>query len=224
MLTIKNLTKAHAGRTLFTEAELVINWGERMALVGPNGAGKSTLFRMIMGEDSPDEGEIQRDEYATIGYLPQEAGDPSDRSVLEIAMSINPEMRSAIRTMAECEAREDHASEAYAHAVDTYTANDGYRLEAKAKRILKGLAFRDEDFHRPAREMSGGWVMRAHMAQLLAVSGVTKEEASKAANISLPTLNQRLREPGFWRIDELVGIAKKCGTQAMAFFKEYREM
>ncbi len=58
----------------------------------------------------------------------------------------------------------------------------------------------------------------------LAVSGVTKEEASKAANISLPTLNQRLREPGFWRIDELVGIAKKCGTQAMAFFKEYREM
>lgn len=168
MLTIKNLTKAHAGRTLFAGAELVLNWGERMALVGPNGAGKSTLFRMIMGEDCPDEGEIQRDEYATIGYLPQEAGDPSDRTVLEIAMSINPDMQRAIRTMAECEAKGDHASEAYAQAVDTYTANDGYRLEPKAKRILKGLAFKDEDFNRPAREMSGGWVMRAHMAQLLA--------------------------------------------------------
>ncbi len=167
MLTIKHLTKAHAGRTLFSDAELVVNWGERIALVGPNGAGKSTLFRMILGEDAPDEGEIQRDEYATIGYLPQEAGDPTDRTVLEIAMSINPEMGSAIRTMTECEAKGDHASEAYAHAIDTFSAHDGYRLEPKAKRILKGLAFKDSDFSRPAREMSGGWVMRAHLAQLL---------------------------------------------------------
>ena len=167
MLTIKHLTKAHAGRTLFSDAELVVNWGERIALVGPNGAGKSTLFRMILGEDAPDEGEIQRDEYATIGYLPQEAGDPTDRTVLEIAMSINPEMGSAIRTMTECEAKGDHASEAYAHAIDTFSAHDGYRLEPKAKRILKGLAFKDSDFPRPAREMSGGWVMRAHLAQLL---------------------------------------------------------
>ena len=167
MLTIKKLTKAHAGRSLFVDAELVLNWGERTALVGPNGAGKSTLFRMILGEDTPDEGEIQCDEYATIGYLPQEAGDPSDRTVLEIAMSTTPELGRAIRTMAECEARGDHASDAYAHAVDTFTAHDGYKLEPKAKRILKGLAFKESDFSRPAREMSGGWVMRAHLAQLL---------------------------------------------------------
>ncbi len=167
MLTIKNLSKAHAGRTLFSGTELVVNWGERIALVGPNGAGKSTLFRMILGEDAPDEGEIQRDEYATIGYLPQEAGDPSDRSILEIAMSITPEMRVAIRTIMECEAKGDHSGAAYAHAIDTYTAHDGYQLEPKAKRILKGLAFKDSDFARPAREMSGGWVMRAHLAQLL---------------------------------------------------------
>ena len=167
MLTIKKLTKAYAGRTLFADAELVVNWGERIALVGPNGAGKSTLFRIILGEDAPDEGEVQRDEYASIGYLPQEAGDPSDRTVLEIAMSITPELGRAIRTMAECEARNDHDNEAYAHAVDTFTAHDGYKLEPKAKRILKGLAFKDSDFSRPAREMSGGWVMRAHLAQLL---------------------------------------------------------
>ena len=167
MLTIKKLTKAHAGRTLFADAELVVNWGERIALVGPNGAGKSTLFRMILGEDAPDEGEIQRDEYAAVGYLPQEAGDPSDRSVLEIAMSITPELGRAIRTIAACEAKGDHSSEAYGQAVDTFTAHDGYKLEPKAKRILKGLAFKDSDFSRPAREMSGGWVMRAHLAQLL---------------------------------------------------------
>ena len=92
MLTIKKLTKAHAGRTLFFETELVVNWGERIALVGPNGAGKSTLFRMIRGDDTPDEGQIVMDDYAVVGYLQQEAGDPTDRTVLEIAMSVTPEM------------------------------------------------------------------------------------------------------------------------------------
>ncbi len=167
MLTIKKLTKAHAGRTLFYETELVVNWGERMALVGPNGAGKSTLFRMILGEDSPDEGTIQMEDYAVVGYLPQEAGDPSDRTVLEIAMSITPEVGKAIRTIHECEAKGDNTSDAYAHAMDVFIAANGYQLEPKAKRILKGLAFRESDFQRPAREMSGGWVMRAHLAQLL---------------------------------------------------------
>ena len=70
MLTIKKLTKTLGGRTLLREAEMSINWGERVALVGPNGAGKSTLFRMILDEDSPDEGTIERDEYAITGYLP----------------------------------------------------------------------------------------------------------------------------------------------------------
>ena len=92
MLTIKNLTKSHAGRTLFRETEMTINWGERVALVGPNGAGKSTLFRMILGEDTPDEGSISMDEYAIVGYLPQEASEPKDETVLEIALSITPEM------------------------------------------------------------------------------------------------------------------------------------
>ncbi len=69
VLTIKKLTKTLGGRTLLREAEMSINWGERVALVGPNGAGKSTLFRMILDEDSPDEGTIERDEYAITGYL-----------------------------------------------------------------------------------------------------------------------------------------------------------
>ena len=96
MLTIKNLTKSHAGRTLFRETEMTINWGERVALVGPNGAGKSTLFRMILGEDTPDEGSISMDEYAIVGYLPQEASEPKDETVLEIALGITPEMEQAI--------------------------------------------------------------------------------------------------------------------------------
>lgn len=117
MLTIKKLTKAHAGRTLFFETELVVNWGERIALVGPNGAGKSTLFRMIRGDDTPDEGQIVMDDYAVVGYLQQEAGDPTDRTVLEIAMSVTPEMGDAIRTLRECDAKGDNSSDEYAQAL-----------------------------------------------------------------------------------------------------------
>lgn len=167
MLTLKNITKAFAGRTLFCETSMTLQWGERLALVGPNGAGKSTLFRMILGEDVPDEGSVDLDEYAIVGYLPQEAGDPSDSTVLEIAMGINPDMEAAIKTIKKCEASGRTDMPEYADAMDTFNANNGYQLEPKAKKILKGLAFRDTDFHRPAREMSGGWVMRAHLARLL---------------------------------------------------------
>lgn len=167
MLTIKKLTKAHAGRTLFRETDMTINWGERVALVGPNGAGKSTLFRMILGEDTPDEGSISTDEYGVIGYLPQEAGDPRDETVLEIAMGVTPELAAALRVIKVSEQSGRMSTEEYAHAMDTFSAANGYQLEPKAKKILKGLSFRDSDFDRPAREMSGGWVMRAHLAKLL---------------------------------------------------------
>ena len=167
MLTIKNLTKSHAGRTLFRETEMTINWGERVALVGPNGAGKSTLFRMILGEDTPDEGSISMDEYAIVGYLPQEASEPKDETVLEIALSITPEMEQAIHTIRTAENANKTDTPEYAEAIDTFNAANGYQLEPKAKKILKGLAFRESDFHRPAREMSGGWIMRAYLAKLL---------------------------------------------------------
>jgi ATP-binding cassette subfamily F protein 3 len=167
VLTIKKLTKTLGGRTLLREAEMSINWGERVALVGPNGAGKSTLFRMILDEDSPDEGSIERDEYAITGYLPQEAGEPTDETIIEIAMGITPEMIGILRTMREYEAKGDHGHPDFAKAQDQFTHLNGYQLEPKAKKILAGLGFKQADFHKPAREYSGGWVMRAHLAQLL---------------------------------------------------------
>ena len=167
MLTIKKLTKTLGGRTLLREAEMSINWGERVALVGPNGAGKSTLFRMILDEDQPDEGTIERDEYAITGYLPQEAAEPSDETIIEIAMGITPEMIGILRTMREYEVKGDHAHPDFAKAQDQFTHLNGYQLEPKAKKILAGLGFRQGDFHKPARTFSGGWVMRAHLAQLL---------------------------------------------------------
>jgi ATP-binding cassette subfamily F protein 3 len=167
VLTIHKLTKTLGGRTLLREAEMSINWGERVALVGPNGAGKSTLFRMILDEDSPDEGKIERDEYAITGYLPQEAGEPTDETIIEIAMGITPEMIGLLRVIREGEKSGDLSTPEFAHAQDQFTALNGYQLEPKAKKILHGLGFKTEDFHKPAREYSGGWVMRAHLARLL---------------------------------------------------------
>jgi len=167
VLTIKKLTKTLGGRTLFRDADLTINWGERIALVGPNGAGKSTLFKMILGEEDIDGGTVDRDEYAITGSLAQEAGDPGDETILEIAIGITPEMVGYLRTMREHETAGTTEHRDYAHAQDQFTALNGYQLEPKAKKILSGLGYKQSDFNKPAREYSGGWVMRAYLARLL---------------------------------------------------------
>ncbi|MFN7343057.1 MAG: ATP-binding cassette domain-containing protein, partial [bacterium] len=87
---------------------------------GPNGAGKSTLFRMILDEDQPDEGTIDRDEYAIVGYLPQEAGAPTDETILEIAMGVTPEMIGLLRTIREGEKSGNLSSPEFAKAQDQF--------------------------------------------------------------------------------------------------------
>ena len=92
MLTIKNLTKSVGARTLFSGASMTINYGERVALVGPNGAGKSTLFSLILGQDEPDKGNIERDEWTTVGFLPQESEPVAEETALEVATGRAGEM------------------------------------------------------------------------------------------------------------------------------------
>ncbi|CAN5258997.1 ABC-F family ATP-binding cassette domain-containing protein [soil metagenome] len=167
MLTINKLSKSFGGRVLFKGVDLSIQWGERVALVGPNGAGKSTLFSLILGEDEPDEGAIERDEYAMVGYLPQESEPVGEETVLEIATTTTAEIAKVRQTMRKHEEAGTLGSEEYGKAQDEFELLGGYLLEPKAKKILSGLAFRESDFNRPAKEMSGGWVMRAHLAKLL---------------------------------------------------------
>src|SRR3954471_7860073 len=90
MLTVSQLTKAFAGRTLFDDVSLQVNRGDRLGLVGPNGAGKSTLFSLILGDTSPDSGQVTLEKSATIGFLPQETAAAGDETVLELAMSTSP--------------------------------------------------------------------------------------------------------------------------------------
>ncbi len=163
MLTIKKMTKALGGRVLFEEADMTINWGERVALVGPNGAGKTTLFKIILGEEDRDSGTFDLDEYGMVGYLAQEAGDPGEATILEISMGISEELQAVMATMRP--SADD--SDEFGKAQDRYEELNGYQLEPKAKKILAGLGYAQEDFGRPANMFSGGWVMRAHLARLL---------------------------------------------------------
>jgi ATP-binding cassette subfamily F protein 3 len=137
MLSVTQVSKTYAGRTLFAGVSFHLQRGDKVGLIGPNGAGKSTLFSMLMGDGSPDDGEVRMERGATLGFLPQESAPVGDDTVLGLATS---------------------------HVHDEH---ERWEAEPKAKRILKGLAFREADFDRQAKTLSGGWVMRAHLARLL---------------------------------------------------------
>lgn len=136
MLSVSNVSKTYAGRTLFSQVSFHINRGEKIGLIGPNGAGKSTLFSLLLRDAEPDEGKVMMERGITFGFLPQESAPIDDVTVLELATG--------------------HVDE-----------HHRWEVEPKAKRILSGLAFRESDFERNARTLSGGWVMRAHLARLL---------------------------------------------------------
>src|SRR6266446_6885990 len=104
MLTITGMTKAFGARTLFEDASLQVNRGDRVGLVGPNGAGKSTLFSLLLGDVSPDKGTIGIEKNATIGFLPQETAAAGDETVLELALAVSPELVHAQKVIKEHEA------------------------------------------------------------------------------------------------------------------------
>ena len=164
MLTVSQLTKSYAGRVLFEEASLQINAADRVGLIGPNGAGKSTLFSLILGEISPDAGKISLPRGVSLGFLPQESAPSGGETVLELAMAVS---KSFVEVQKALRENPDESSDEHHEAIGRYVELDGYTLEAKAKRILAGLAFREGDFDRPVRSMSGGWIMRTHLARLL---------------------------------------------------------
>jgi ATP-binding cassette subfamily F protein 3 len=164
MLTVSQVTKAFGGRVLFEDASLQINSGDRIGLIGANGAGKSTLFSLILGDNQADEGSVSLQRGRTVGFLPQESAPSGDETVLQLATSVSPDMTAAYAKMREFP--DEHSAEHH-EAAAVFLEHDGYNLEARAKSILAGLAFRETDFDRPARTMSGGWIMRAHLARLL---------------------------------------------------------
>ncbi|MGA3181541.1 MAG: ABC-F family ATP-binding cassette domain-containing protein [Verrucomicrobiota bacterium] len=173
MLAISELSKSYGPQTLFENVSIQVGGQDRIGLVGPNGSGKSTLFSMILGNESPDAGAITLEKNATVGHLPQETAPAGDETVLELAIAINPEialLQKKIKAAESEQAAAHHQIDFHDNIHARYDELGGYQLEPKAKQILAGLSFREKDFHRPLREMSGGWVMRAHLARLLVQS------------------------------------------------------
>jgi ATP-binding cassette subfamily F protein 3 len=159
MLTLANLAKRFGTRTLFAEVAFTILRGDRFGLVGANGAGKTTLFRIILGEDSAEEGTLTWQRGTTVGFLPQESTPAGDETILQLAT-----------TPAAVGPRAQGTDTGAAAAATSESTGEDYTLEPRAKQILGGLGFREDDHHRPARTFSGGWVMRAHLARLLVQS------------------------------------------------------
>jgi len=171
MLTLSEISKAYGGRVLFADVTLQLNREDRIGLVGPNGAGKSTLFSIILGDEEADSGKVMKERNVVLGYLPQESVPVGDETILELATAISPEFAKLRKIIlawdSDHHVAADHVEEIHDDAHNRFHELGGYQLDAKAKQILSGLGFREKDFDRPARELSGGWVMRAHLARLL---------------------------------------------------------
>jgi ATP-binding cassette subfamily F protein 3 len=171
MLTLSEISKAYGGRVLFADVTLQLNREDRIGLVGPNGAGKTTLFSIILGDEEADSGKVMKERNVVLGYLPQESATAGDETVLELATAISPEFVKLRRLILSWDSDHhiaaDHVEEIHDDAHNRFHELGGYQLDAKAKQILSGLGFREKDFDRPARELSGGWVMRAHLGRLL---------------------------------------------------------
>ncbi|MFU8847108.1 MAG: ABC-F family ATP-binding cassette domain-containing protein [Opitutales bacterium] len=197
MLTISQISKGFGPKILFSDISFRLQRGERVGLVGPNGAGKTTLFNIVLGLTEPDSGEIELERNIRIGYLPQESAPSGEETVTELATSITPEIEGIYKILREFP--EPDAPERLA-AIERFVELDGYSLEARTKRILAGLAFRADDCDKPAHTLSGGWIMRAHLARLLVMEPDLLMLDEPTNHLDLETLdwfqNQLKRYPG----------------------------
>jgi len=176
MVSFSGISKQYGRQILFVDASFQLNPGEKVGLVGPNGSGKTTLFRMIVGEEAPDEGDVSVPRKLTIGYFKQDVEEMSGRSVLDETIAgsgrvgllhhelddLNHAMGDPGRAddMDRILARFGEVQEAYEHL-------GGYALEAQAREVLHGLGFEDDRIDSDVGDLSGGWKMRVAMARVL---------------------------------------------------------
>ena len=169
MLIIRDLKVTLGGRTLFEDATFQVNYGEHVALVGPNGAGKTTLFSIILKQREPDAAIVERDEWTLVGHLPQESEALGEETVLDVATGRVDELPRLEKRLHELEQAGRVSCPEYMEAHAKHDKLNDPEVETKAMKMLRGLGYRDADFDRKAREMSGGWIMRARLARLLVI-------------------------------------------------------
>ena len=176
MIRLDSVTRQHGRQILFLDASMSVFRGERVGLVGPNGSGKSSIFRLIVGEDQPDGGNVVVDKGVTIGYFSQTVGDMSGRTVVEETMAgagevadIAHELHLLEQAMGDPERADemDTIIERFGEVQSRFDALDGYALEARAREILAGLSFAPETLDDDVGKLSGGWKMRVALARIL---------------------------------------------------------
>lgn len=176
MIRLENTGKQNGRQIVFIEASAALQKGEKVGLVGPNGAGKTTLFRMIIGEEQPDEGQVSVDRGVTIGYFSQDVGDMGGMSaVAEVMEGAGPvsavaaEMRELEHAMGDPERADemDAIIERYGELQHRFEELDGYALDGRAREVLDGLGFSQEMMDGDVSKLSGGWKMRVALARIL---------------------------------------------------------
>jgi ATPase subunit of ABC transporter with duplicated ATPase domains len=176
MISFSRISKQYGKQILFVDASFQLNPGEKVGLVGPNGSGKTTLFRMIVGEETPDEGDVSVPKRTTIGYFRQDVEEMSGRSVLDEAIlgsgrvgDLHHELELLNQAMADpAQAGDmDRILDRFGEVQEEYDHLGGYALEAQAREVLHGLGFDDERIDGDVGALSGGWKMRVAMARVL---------------------------------------------------------
>jgi ATPase subunit of ABC transporter with duplicated ATPase domains len=176
MISFSRISKQYGRQLVFVDASFQLNPGERAGLVGPNGAGKTTLFRMIVGEESPDDGDVSVPRKTTIGYFRQDIEEMSGRSVLDEAIAgsgrlgdLHHELEALQNAMSDPDQGDamDKILDRFGHVQEEYAHLGGYELEARAREVLHGLGFEDDRIDADAGALSGGWKMRVAMAKVL---------------------------------------------------------
>ena len=175
MITLANVTKQYGRQVLLVDAGFQLNPGEKVGLVGPNGSGKTTIFRMIVGEEAPDGGEVSVPKRTTIGYFRQDIETMGGRPVLDEAIAGSGRLGDLHHALIDLE-KAMHTPEAehleavlerYGAVQQEYQERGGYELEARAREVLHGLGFADDVIDQDAGALSGGWKMRVAMARVL---------------------------------------------------------
>src|SRR3954468_19839962 len=176
MIRLDNVSKQAGHQILFIEASAALNKGEKIGLVGPNGAGKTTLFRMIAGEELPDEGQVSTDRGITIGYFNQDVGEMSGRSAVAEVMdgagpvsAVAAELKELEAAMADPHRAGDMETivERYGEVQARFEELDGYALEGRGREVLAGLGFSQQMMDGDVGTLSGGGKMRGALPRLL---------------------------------------------------------
>src|SRR6188508_3190476 len=176
MISLTHISKQYGRQILFVDTSFQLNPGEKVGLVGPNGSGKTTIFRMITGEESPDEGEVSVPKKMSIGYFRQDVDEMSGRSVLDEAIAgsgragqLHHELDQLQHAMSDPDQADDmdRILGRFGEVQEEYEHLGGYALESQAREVLHGLGFDDERIDGDVGALSGGWKMRVAMARVL---------------------------------------------------------